>query len=71
MVPSCLIPGPGMSKEEEYCLLGRVTRERRDLATQWLVCIANMCSCLSSMLSLLLVIASPREVVSFQLEIFF
>lgn len=26
-VPSCLIPGPGMSKEEEYSLLGSVTRE--------------------------------------------
>lgn len=51
VVPSCLVPSPGMIKAEEYFLLGCMP-DRRTMALVWLVCISRACSRLDTLLSL-------------------
>ena len=43
VVSTCLVPGPGMIKMKEYCLLTGWTH-REGMALNWLVCLSKTCS---------------------------
>lgn len=51
VVSTSLVPGPGMVKAEEYCLLG-YTGQPESVALDGLVCISKTCSWLVPLLSL-------------------
>ena len=75
MVFGCLVPGPGIIKAEEYCLLGYKgqTREQgggwewggKGWGLDWLVCISEACPWLGCSLGKLSLLSEKDFVIVF------